>query len=208
MDMSIKNRRMILGIELGLFTLSIVFTWALFNSPLLNNLENILQFSYSIRILELLNLILLTGIVYSLYESMMRENTFYRSIVFLLLGPTLFLEALNIFNRQHNVLLYELVLLLLFSTLIIQSLTNTEYKKKNYRGFIIIKLLFVILGTIFYIKGIFNVVELLFQGLVLIFIGFSLFKMKYHKENMNLLIGLVILVNSLVILLLLKEIFS
>lgn len=199
--MSIKNRRMILGIELGLFTLSIVFTWALFNSPLLNNLENILQFSYSIRILELLNLILLTGIVYSLYESMMRENTFYRSIVFLLLGPTLFLEALNIFNRQHNVLFYELVLLLLFSTLIIQSLTNTEYKKKNYRGFIIIKLLFVILGTIFYIKGIFNVVELLFQGLVLIFIGFSLFKMKYHKENMNLLIGLVILVNSLVILL-------
>jgi sigma-B regulation protein RsbU (phosphoserine phosphatase) len=199
--MSIKNRKMILGIELGLFTLSIVFTWTLFNSPLLNNLEKNLQFAYSIRIIELLNLILLTGIVYSLYESMMRENTFYRLFVFILLVPVLFFEALNIFNGQHNILLYELGLVLLFSTLIIQSLTNTELKQKIYKFIIALKFLFIVAGIILYINDIFNVYELLFQGIILIFIGFSLFKMKYHKENMNLLIGLIILINSLVILL-------
>lgn len=206
--MAIKNKRIILGIESGLFILSIICTWALFNSPFLNNLENIFLLSNSIRIIELLNLILLTGIVLSLYESMMRESTFNRYMVTLLLVPTLFLEAANILNRQHDILLYELVLILLFTTLIIQSLTKTELKKKSRKLANLIKLLFIVLGFVFYIKGIFNVNELFFQGIVLIFLGYSLFKIKYHKENMSLLIGLVILVNSLVILLYNNEVLQ
>src|SRR6056297_2330712 len=199
--MAIKNRRIILGIELSLFTLSIVFTWILFNSPILNDLENILRFSYSIRILELLNLILLTGIAYSLYECMMRESTFYKSIVFILLLPMLSLEALNIFNRQHNILLYELVLILLFSVLIIRSLSDADLKKKNYKLTIFIKSIFIVLVAMFYGKKILDIYQILFLSIIFIFLGLSIFKMKYHKENMSLLIGLVILVNSLVILL-------
>lgn len=199
--MAIKNRRVVLGIELSLFTLSMVFTWALFNSHLLNNLEAVFQFPYSIRILELINLILLTGIVMSLYESMIRENVFYRVIVFLVLLPILFLEAFNIFNHQHSIFLYAFVLILLFSALIIKSIANAELKTRNYKLIILVKLSFIILEIFFYTKGIFTLHELLFQVIVFIFIGFSLFKMKYHKENMSLLIGLVILVNSLVILL-------
>lgn len=196
MNVAIKNKRTILSIELGLFILSIIFTWALFNSSFLNNLENIFFLSSAIRIIELLNLILLTGIVLSLYESMMRESTFNRYIVTLLLVSTLLIEAMNIFNGQQDILLYELVLIFLLTTLIIQRLTKTEQKKRSYKFVIPIKLFFIVLGFVFYIKGIFNVNELFFQGIVLIFLGYSLFKIKYHKENMSLLIGLVILVNS------------
>jgi len=204
--MAIKNKKIILGIELAFFLLSIVFTWALFNSPLLNNLAEMIQFKYSIRMMELLNLILLTGIVLSLYQSMMSVSTFYRYILYSLIGPILFIEALNIFNRQHDVLLYELVLVFLFSTLIIQSLMMSELNRKNYQLLIAVKLFFLLLALMLYTKGIFSVHELLFQGIILIFISLSIFKIKYHKENISLLIGLAILVNSLVILLYNKEV--
>jgi len=199
--MAIKNRKIILGIELGLFIASIVFTWTFINSPLLNNIENNFQLSDSIKIIELLNLLLVTGIVFSMYESMMRESTFFKILGLFLLVPTLSFELLNTLNGQHNVFLYELVLILLLSTLTIQSLIKMGSKKRNYKLIITMKSFFIVVAFILFMNGIFNGHELLFYGIVLIYIGFSVFKMRYHKRNMKLLVGLVVLINSLVILL-------
>jgi len=195
-----KKKTIILGIELTLLVFSVIYTWAIFNVSSFYNLEQIFEINYFIGIIELLNLILLTGIVICLFESMMRKENFYKYVTLIVLLPILIFEFINILEIQQNILLYEFVLVFLMINLFIQSFSGLEYKEINYKLLISLWLMITFLNFIFYTLEIFCLHELLFQVILLMVIVFGYFTLKHQRKRINLLIALVILINSLGVL--------
>lgn len=203
--MVVKNKKAVLCAELVLFVLSVIYTWAIFTSPLLKKIEQTFEIGNYINLMDLLNLIILTSIVICLYESITKHKDIYKYIIPLVLLPILIFELINILSTKHDILLYELVLIFLLINIFIQSISDIKPNIRQYKFLISIISVIILMDIYFYFNEIFYFYELLFQGIIISLSIISFFIIKYQIQRINLLIALIILLNSLMILIYYEE---